>query len=272
MTDYTLAQWGAQEPKYALSPWQSGQPTSATIHYEGSEVPIDETIDYYISLVRAIQNYHMWHAKDNYATIAYNFVFDPLGNRYEGIGWDYQSQAQAGCGNPYSLALCYLGGPETPLTEAVRRTIKRTIDEAHQNVVVPHNSWPCVSTFCCGDIIRGWIDAGMPLVQDPRADVPEEEIMDVCQYGDSWIEFVVGDDRVLRSTSYNMDMTVIPGGYMHGILANCRAGADVKVKVVPQYGVINLWTYNDKGEHVGIRYIIGKDWHDSNGILLPAVP
>lgn len=172
-------EWGAEDPRGPLDGWPGGQPTSWTIHYEGVDVPVGEPD--YSERVRAIQRYHKTHG---YFDIAYSFLVDCNGVAYEGRGWDYRSAAQAS-GNPVSFAICYVGGPSTPLTDAAASTINALIAERPMEVV-PHRHW--IATGCPGDIIVSWLDAGRPasgVVPEPTPVAPSEttETRPMVRYG-----------------------------------------------------------------------------------------
>lgn len=145
--------WGAADPTGPLDAWPNGQPSSWTVHYEGVDVPVDEAD--YGDRVRSIQAYHQSHG---YYDIAYNFVVAPNGTVYEARGWDNRSAAQVS-GNPVSVAVCYIGGPSTPLTDAAASSINALIAQRPMEVF-PHKHW--FATACPGDIICEWLDAGRP--------------------------------------------------------------------------------------------------------------
>lgn len=145
--------WGAADPTGPLDGWPNGQPSSWTVHYEGVDVPVDETD--YTNRVQSIQAYHQSHG---YYDIAYNFVVAPDGTVFEARGWDYRSAAQVS-GNPVSIAVCYIGGPSTPLTDAAASSINWLIAQRPMEVF-PHKHW--FATACPGDIIVEWLDAGRP--------------------------------------------------------------------------------------------------------------
>lgn len=165
-------EWGANGPTGRLDGWPGGQPSSWTIHYEAVDVAID-AVDY-SGRVRSIQQYHQNHG---YFDIAYNFVVAPNGQVFEGRGWDYRSAAQAS-GNPYSIAVCYLGGPSTPLTDPAANAINVLIAQRPMEVL-PHRHW--IATACPGQIIVDWLDAGRPssgVVPPPAPPQPGPPVAD----------------------------------------------------------------------------------------------
>lgn len=153
MSIVSRADWGAADPIGILNGWPANQPTSWTLHYEGVDVPTD--LDDYATTVQNIQRYHMSHG---YWDIAYNFCVAPNGVVYEARGWDLRSAAQVS-GNAVSIAVCYLGGPSTPLTDAAKTAINALIAERPMEVF-PHKHW--FNTACPGDAVLEWLDAGRP--------------------------------------------------------------------------------------------------------------
>lgn len=149
----TRDQWGAADPKGPLDAWPDGQPTSWTLHYEGVDVDVNEGD--YTPRVQSIQAYHQSHG---YFDIAYSFVVSPSGQAFSARGWDYRSAAQVS-GNPVSLAICYIGGPSTPLTDAAKAAINQLIAQRPMEVF-PHQHW--FATACPGEQVLAWLEAGRP--------------------------------------------------------------------------------------------------------------
>lgn len=153
------AEWGAQPSKQPLQPWGSGQPTSKTAHYEGTNIlPYGKTRADYDRMVRSIQNFHLTTNRENYSDIAYNFVVSPSGLLYEARGRSFRSGAQAG-GNASSLAICYIGGPTTHFSNVAQDAFKAAATGI-AGPWHPHSFW--LPTGCPGDFIRAWIKAGAP--------------------------------------------------------------------------------------------------------------
>lgn len=146
-------EWGANGPTGGLDGWPGGQPSSWTLHYEGVDVDVNEGD--YTPRVRSIQAYHQTHG---YSDIAYNFVISPSGQCFQGRGWDYRSAAQVS-GNPVSIAICYIGGPSTPLTDAAKAAINMLIAQRPMEVL-PHRHW--FATACPGEQVLAWLQAGRP--------------------------------------------------------------------------------------------------------------
>lgn len=158
LTIITRSQWGARPPRSTAS-WPS-PPTSWTFHYEGSNIPIDQAD--YSGVVRAIQAYHMDVAEppNHYSDIAYNFVIAPDGDIFEARGWNVRSGANGTSdSNLHSMAVCYLGGPDTPLTDAAKRSFIDLV------AVKPAPHWPhkhWFNTACPGPAVLDWMVVGEP--------------------------------------------------------------------------------------------------------------
>lgn len=146
-------EWGAAAPIGILAGWPSGEPSSWTLHYEGVDIPTD--LGDYAGTVGSIQQYHMSHG---YWDIAYNFCVAPNGMVYEARGWNLRSAAQVS-GNPVSIAVCYLGGPSTPLTDLAKAAINALIAQRPMEVF-PHKHW--FNTACPGPAVLDWLDQGRP--------------------------------------------------------------------------------------------------------------
>lgn len=128
------------------------------MHYEGADVPVDESPAQYAARVRSIQNYHMNVSAEGYVDIAYNWLVSPIGDVYEGRGWDAKSGAQAS-GNSSSLAICYLGGPNTVFTDRAQNATNWLIAQRPMTVF-PHKHW--IATSCPGPNVEAWINLGRP--------------------------------------------------------------------------------------------------------------
>lgn len=193
MSIVSRADWGAADPIGILNGWPANQPTSWTLHYEGVDVPTD--LDDYATTVQGIQRYHMSHG---YWDIAYNWLVGCDGRVYEGRGWDLRSAAQVS-GNAVSIAVCYLGGPSTPLTDAAKVAINALIAERPMEVF-PHKHW--FNTACPGDIIVGWLDAGRPasgVVPEPVAPVAPSETTEtrpMLRYGSTGLAVIEMQDKL----------------------------------------------------------------------------
>lgn len=209
------AQWGAEAPSGSLTPWHAGQPSSWTIHWEGTWVNPGQPD--YTSVVRSIQHYHKTHG---YVDIAYSFAVAPNGQIYEGRGWGNQSAAQMG-GNPYSLAICYLGGPGNPFTAQGKASINWLIAQRPMTVY-PHRHW--FNTECPGAEIVNWIaagrDGGGPSAPPPAAPSPPPAVgQSTLQLGSRGPAVTVVQAR-LSSIGYHL---VLDGIFGPATLAAVRA-------------------------------------------------
>ena len=152
---YTRDDWGAVPAKRSIRAWRPGQPTSKTAHYTARDVPVDAEASFFMARLRDVQEFHLDHAVEDWADIAYNFAVDPLGNVYECRGWDVQSGAQRE-GNPFSLAVVYLGGPATPFTSRAQRAFA-WIGEQRPGPWYRHAHWGS-TTDCPGHHVGAWVD------------------------------------------------------------------------------------------------------------------
>jgi hypothetical protein len=137
------------------------QPSSKTAHYEGSDFVIfGKTRADWDRIVRAIQYYHMHVSPEGYSDIAYNFVVSPIGDVYEGRGWQNRSAANgSNDGNANSLAICYIGGPTTPFTAEAQGGFHEIGDQV-RGPWYPHHRW--FNTSCPGPLVDAWLNLGEP--------------------------------------------------------------------------------------------------------------
>lgn len=158
----TRAQWGAQPARGALTPWAPTQPSGHTGHWEGAGGNADHA--FCAAEVRSIQAYHF---SRGYFDIAYNWVVCCHGVAFEGRpAADFESAAQL-AGNPLHVAICYLGGPLMPFSEAAKSCFYAlivTVDPTgSRNRIIGHRNEPSCSTTCPGDEIETWILDKMPI-------------------------------------------------------------------------------------------------------------
>ncbi len=164
------AQWGAK-PVQAGTPWPSGQPTGWACHWEGAD-GAGGAHDRCAANVRSIQQYHL---SNGYSDIAYNWAVCRHGSVFVGRGNDVQSAAQRG-GNDRLLAVCYLGGPNTPFTPEAKQAIRWLVYQqgptAARGKAVGHRDVPGSATACPGDAIEQWVKAGLPAGPVPPKPAP----------------------------------------------------------------------------------------------------
>jgi len=184
MTYYPRSEWGAQPSKRPLSPWTA--PVEAVItHWEG--VPyISPTLSQaeYAARVRSIQAYHLNHPTENYSDIAYNFLIDPLGNLYEGRGWDHSGAANGNSyWNAHGLAVCYLGGTNgqdtTQLTLEAQRAFKDFTRAAARRFPAvasaqPHSAVRDAGTACPGNELRLYTNLTLNALANPAPSTEDE--------------------------------------------------------------------------------------------------
>jgi len=150
--------WGARAPKGPWSSWSGGQPSGVAIHWEGAGGQPDHANC--AAEVRSIQNFHM---NGSYIDIAYNACVCQHGVVFEGRPVQYKSAAQ-NTANSTHVAICFLGGPGRPFTDAAKAAVNDWIDtvvpaQARGNVQ-GHRETPGNSTACPGDEITDWIKSG----------------------------------------------------------------------------------------------------------------
>jgi len=177
----TRGQWGARPPKTVLPFWRNGQPSSKTGHYSDHVIiRLDGNQEYYAQIIRNIQRYHMDVSPEKYSDIAYNFLVSPTGLIFEGRGWDHPSAAQFGnVGNPWSLAVCYLGGVGTPFTPAAELSF-HTLGAQVPGPWHGHKYWG--ATGCPGDSVMAGLarlNAGGTPAPAPTPAPPTENEADM---------------------------------------------------------------------------------------------
>lgn len=169
----TRAEWGARPPR-STSPLAPSFGTTA--HWEGPHMGWPWSHAACSSLVRGIQRFHM--DSRGWADIAYSYVACPHAHVFEGRGIGRRTAANGtNHGNNVAYAVCYLGGEGDPFTEGGRRAMRAIFDhlDAHGGAGPGrncHRDWK--ATACPGDVICGWVRAGLP-VEDPPPSEPEPE-------------------------------------------------------------------------------------------------
>lgn len=155
------ADWGAEGPRSPLQRWAGGQPTSKTAHYEGTELVIfGKTKEDYDRIVRGIQHYHKYISPEHYVDIAYNHLVSPIGDIYEGRGFDFMSGANGtSAANRVSHACCYIGGKSTPFTTEAQAAFL-WINSRVTGGWFPHHHW--FNTSCPGPNVDAWLNLGQP--------------------------------------------------------------------------------------------------------------
>lgn len=138
------------------------------VHYSAAEA--DEADDHAScpSRVRGIQRYHQEH--NGWCDIAYNWLVCRHGGAFEGRGWGRRSAAQGtNPGNAAYHAVCFLGADKEgrdDVLPAGRLALAAVIAEGRARYpqaweVRPHSDFR--STACCGNELRAWLRAGMPI-------------------------------------------------------------------------------------------------------------
>jgi peptidoglycan hydrolase-like protein with peptidoglycan-binding domain len=116
-----------------------------------------------VAQVRGIQAFHMGPQR-GWADIGYSFLVDDEGNIYEGRGWGVAGGHTANW-NSKSHAVCAIlndGQQPTPAMLAALRFVHDEHDQKYGKGF--HRSHRDVNpTSCPGDILHGWMQAGMPV-------------------------------------------------------------------------------------------------------------
>jgi len=130
------------------------------VHWEGSGGQPDHANC--AAEVRSIQAFHM--GKD-YIDIAYNACVCQHGVVYEGRPVGYKSAAQ-NTANGTHVAICFLGGPGRPFTDAAKQAVNAwiaaVVPAQARGVVQGHRETPGNATACPGDEITAWLHAERP--------------------------------------------------------------------------------------------------------------
>lgn len=148
--------WGAHDPLGPLTPWASDEPHGSDVHWEASGGHADHAL---CALeVRTIQAYHqrLVNGAPAYVDIAYNMCCCQHGVLFRGRDERHFQSAAQNKGNPYRRAICYVGGPLTPFTDAAKRAIAWWIALAPGGTPIPHNREVSCSTACPGPEISAW--------------------------------------------------------------------------------------------------------------------
>lgn len=152
----SLAQAGIPQAG-GLSSWPTNEPEGNTVHWEGAGGHADH--GYCIPEWHTIDAYHRSHG---YLMIAYNWGVCNHGVVLEGRPTAYRSAAQ-NSGNSVRIAICYIGGPSFPFTDAAKASIGWLIRHAPgraANKAIGHRDEPSCSTACPGDTVETWVKSG----------------------------------------------------------------------------------------------------------------
>jgi len=158
-TIVSRAQAGLEAPRGPYAKWPDNQPSGCTIHWEGAGGHEDHR--YCAREWLAIQLYLF---TKGYIDIAYHWGVCQHGVVFEGRPVGVQSAAQNG-GNKYRIAICYIGGPLTPFTQAARNAIVWLVNGRK---AIPHADEPSVASGCAGLTINTWVRNGLKGADDPR--------------------------------------------------------------------------------------------------------
>lgn len=166
MAYVSRAEWGARPPKNR-STIRSSQ--GMFTHYTAGPRAANRAAG--IAQVRGIQRFHQ--DSRGWADIGYSFLVDDEGTIYEGRGWGVAGGHTNGW-NSRSHAVCAIlndGQQPTPQMLAALRWVHDEHDRRYGNGF--HRSHRDVNpTSCPGDILHGWMQAGMPVSGTPAPSGP----------------------------------------------------------------------------------------------------
>jgi len=161
MAFVSRAEWGALPPKSRVT---IGRSEGMFTHYTAGPRATNRAAG--LSQVRGIQRFHQ--GSRGWADIGYSFLVDDEGTIYEGRGWGVAGGHTNGW-NSKSHAVCAIladGDRPTPQMLAALRWCHDEHDRRYGRGF--HRSHREVnSTSCPGDILHGWMQAGMPVDGTP---------------------------------------------------------------------------------------------------------
>lgn len=167
LTKVSRAAWGASAPRSTQTLDPSRVSRLFVHHTTGAQRPD------VAAWVRSIQRFHLYDRR--WSDIAYSWLVDRDGYAYEGRGW-YRVGAHTKGFNSTAVAVAYLGDGGGPVPAAALRTIRELADEADREFGrrlerLGHRD--VGRTACPGDVLYGWVAAGMPVAGVERPEVPD---------------------------------------------------------------------------------------------------
>lgn len=156
----TREEWGSRQPDY-ITHLDPRRVDRIFIHHTTGAQQSDKT-----AWLRSIQRFHMETRR--WSDIAYNLLVDADGVCYMGRGLGRVGGHTKGW-NSRSVAIAYLGDGSTDVPAAATRAIRRAVEDCdlwfdRELPVFGHRD--VGNTACPGDVLYGWLRAGMP-VDDP---------------------------------------------------------------------------------------------------------
>jgi len=164
MAYFSRSQWGAAPRKRNAVRMDDAGVTSIFIHYNGT--PINLTG---FKLPQAIQRYHLTTRTSNYRDVAYSFLVDNKGNRFEGRGFNDKDGATspAEAGRSYSIFVGVGQGQKVSIAALAAIKVQINLINAHVgrglNVKAHRDAW---ATACPGEALTEWIRRGLPVAND----------------------------------------------------------------------------------------------------------
>lgn len=186
------ASWGAAAPRSTQILDPSRVSRLFVHHTTGAQRPD------VAAWVRSIQRFHQLERR--WADIAYSWLVDRDGVVWEGRGWRRVGAHTRGF-NSTAVAVAYLGDGSGPVPAAALRTIRELADEADREFGrrlerLGHRD--VGRTACPGDVLYGWVAAGMPVegVERPKV-VDEPAVRSVVP------DLVAGYRRLMRDRGWS---------------------------------------------------------------------
>lgn len=153
------AAWGAKPPSKPFTPFETV--SGWVVHYVGAlNMNVSPSYDQSCALMRALQADAQADTVQGYIDIEYNFCVDPMGRIFEGRGWVPRSGANGTpSSNAHEWAVCYLGGPGTPLSASAKLSLLALTQAGAKrsgavSTVRPHSA--VIATQCPGDPLRAY--------------------------------------------------------------------------------------------------------------------
>ncbi|MEV7804976.1 peptidoglycan-binding domain-containing protein [Microbispora sp. NPDC088329] len=161
------AGWGARPPKNSRDVVHVTWATRTEFVVHHTEGPKTQ-------LVRAIQVFHQ--DTRGWNDIGYNFLVDSDGTIYEGRGWLVVG-AHCPDHNRSGIGVAFIGSNNP--TQLAMKSIRWLYDEACRKAgraLRKRGHGQLYATACPGPRLQGWVNAGMPIKEEPPAPSPEPPI------------------------------------------------------------------------------------------------
>ncbi|MEU8274899.1 peptidoglycan-binding domain-containing protein [Microbispora bryophytorum] len=159
--------WGARAPKNSRDVIHVTWATRTEFVVHHTEGPKTQK-------VRAIQDFHI--NGNGWNDIGYNFLVDEHGTIYEGRGWLVVG-AHCPDHNRTGIGVAFIGSNNP--TALAEKSIRWLYDEACRKAgrkLKKRTHGQLYATACPGPRLQAWVNAGMPIKEEPPAPAPEPAI------------------------------------------------------------------------------------------------